>query len=177
MAYGQEYARALFELSEESNSTDTVLSDIKVLTELFGSEPDYVKLLGTPAISKAERLALIDEAFSSIDENLKNLIKILSEKRLVSEFSDIAASFSVLYDASRGIEHVEAVTAVPMSEEQISRLSEKLSQITGKKAIVRNTVSPEILGGVKLRYGGKQLDGSIKTRLDKIEQSLKNTVI
>ena len=45
------------------------------------------------------------------------------------------------------------------------------------RIIVKNTVSPEILGGVKLRYSGIQLDGSVKTRLDKFEASLKNTVI
>ena len=53
----------------------------------------------------------------------------------------------------------------------------KLSAMTGKKIILKNTISPEILGGVKLRYSGIQLDGSVKTRLDKFEASLKNTVI
>jgi len=56
-------------------------------------------------------------------------------------------------------------------------MAEKLASTTGKKIIIKNTVTPEILGGVKLRYSGKQLDGSVKTRLDKFEQSLKNTVI
>ena len=30
---------------------------------------------------------------------------------------------------------------------------------------------------MKLRYSGVQLDGSVKTRLDKFEDALKNTVI
>ena len=85
--------------------------------------------------------------------------------------------FSALYDKSRGIEHVEAVTAVAMTDAQISKMAEKLSAMTGKTVVIKNTVAPEILGGVKLRYSGTQLDGSVKTRLDSFEKSLKNTVI
>ena len=46
--------------------------------------------------------------------------------------------------------------------------------MTGKKIILKNTVKPEILGGVMLRYSGIQLDGSVKARLDGFAKSLKN---
>ena len=49
--------------------------------------------------------------------------------------------------------------------------------LRSKTIILTNTVDPSILGGVKLRYLGVQLDGSVKTRLDKFEDALKNTVI
>ncbi len=172
-----DYGKALFMLTEERGTTDSVLSDIGMAEELFESNPDYVKLLDTPALTKFERLALVDEAFSSFDEDVKSLIKILCEKHSVHAFSDVRRSFSSLYNTSRGIEHVEAVTAVPMTDEQITRMSENLASATGKKIILKNTVSPEILGGVKLRYSGIQLDSSVRTRLEKFEASLKNTVI
>jgi F-type H+-transporting ATPase subunit delta len=56
-------------------------------------------------------------------------------------------------------------------------MKEKLAKMTGKTIIIKNTVDKSILGGVKLRYSGIQLDGSVKTRLDTFEKSLKNTVI
>ena len=177
MTAAAEYGKALFMLTEERGTTDTALSDIKIANEIFKSNPKYVKLLDTPALPKAERLGIIDAAFASLDEDVKNLIKILSEGHSVYEFSGVEKAFSTLYDQSRGIERVEAVTAVPMTDEQTRSLKKKLENMTGKTIIVKNTVSPEILGGVKLRYSGRQLDGSVKTRLDKFEQSLKNTVI
>ena len=177
MILSNEYGKALFMLTEECGSSDAVLNDVTLAYEILKQNPDYVKLLDTPAISKAEKLALAEEAFSSLDENLKNLIKMLCERHIVYTLPDVYATYVALYNESRGIEKVEAVTAVPMTEEQISRMTEKLSSMTGKKIIIKNTVAPEILGGVKLRYSGKQLDGSVKTRLDKFEASLKNTVI
>lgn len=172
-----EYGKALFMLCEEYGTTDAVLSDIKTAKAVFDGAPEYVKLLDTPALSKAEKLSLIDEAFATLDENLLNLIKILCEKHSVSSFSEVASTFSALYDESRGIKHVEAVTAVKMTDAQIERMAKKLSDMTGKKIMIKNKIDPTILGGVKLRYSGKQLDGSVRTRLDRFEESLKNTII
>lgn len=177
MTAGKEYGRALFMLSEERDTTDKVLADITAVDEIFKDNPKYVKLLDTPAVTKAEKLSLVDEAFSTLDEHVTNLIKILCERHSVFTFSEVRRAFSELYDASRGIEHVEAVTAVAMTPSQLERMNERLSAMTGKKIIIKNTVAPQILGGVKLRYSGTQLDGSVKTRLDSFEKSLKNTVI
>ena len=177
MTYENEYGKALFMLSEENGSTERVLSDVQTVSSILRENPEYVKLLDTPAIIKAEKLSLIDTAFSCVDETVRSLLKILCERRMSVMFSDIEKTFCAYYDRSRGIEHVEAVTAVAMSERQLAAMREKLAALTGKTIVITNTISPEILGGVKLRYDGKQLDDSVKTRLEKFEVGLKNTVI
>ena len=177
MTVSNEYGKALFMLSEECGSTETALSDVITADEIFKNNPEYIKLLDTPAMTKAEKLELADAAFAVLDENVKNLIKLLCEKHSVFSFHEVASTFISLYNESMGIEHVEAVSAVPMSDSQLERMAEKLAAMTGKKIVIKNKVEPEILGGIKLRYCGKQLDGSVKTRLDKFEAGLKNTVI
>ena len=177
MIDAREYAKALFLLSEEEGSTDTVLEDVRLVSEVLAKNADYVKLLDTPALPKSEKLSLIDEAFGTVNGNLKKLIKILCERHSTFAFSAVCSAYSELYDESRGIVRAVAVSARPMSEGQISALSEKLSATTGKTVVVKNTVDPSILGGVKLRYEGTQLDGSVKTRLDSFEKKLKGTVI
>ena len=77
MAYSNEYGKALFMLTEERGTTESVLDGVVLADKLFSENPDYVKLLDTPALSKTEKLALVDEAFSGFDEDLKSLIKIL----------------------------------------------------------------------------------------------------
>ena len=174
MIDAREYAKALFLLSEEEGSTDTVLEDVRLVSEIFSKNADYVKLLDTPALTKAEKLSLIEDAFSSLHYCVKNLLKILCEKHLVHMFKDVVLSFNGLYDEHCGIERAEAVTAIPLTNKQKDALSAKLSEMTGKKIILKNTVNPKILGGVMLRYSGIQLDGSVKTRLDNFAESLKN---
>jgi F-type H+-transporting ATPase subunit delta len=177
MTAGSEYGKALFMLTEERKTTDEALADVLLADRVFKENPDYVKLLDTPAVEKGEKLALCEEAFGKLIEDVKNLIKILCERHSVHTFRDVCHAYQDLYNETRGIVQVEAVTAVKMTEAQIEALREKLVLETGKTIIINNTVAPEILGGVKLRYLGRQLDGSVKTRLDKFEKSLKNTVI
>lgn len=171
------YGRALFELAEESANTEKIFCDICLLKEAFANNPEYKNLLDTPALSKEEKLSLIDEAFAGIDVYALNLIKILCERHSVHIFGEIAQAFADLYDEARGIERVEAITAVMMSEGQLDAMKNKLEAITGKTVIIKNTVDGSILGGVVLRYSGIQLDGSIKTRLDDFKKSLSNIVM
>ena len=59
----------------------------------------------------------------------------------------------------------------------LKRLKDKLERATGKRVTVKNTVDKSLLGGIKLRYMGRQLDGTLKTKLEGIEKNLKNTII
>ena len=172
-----EYGRALFLLCEEEGTTERVLGELGTLMDLLAENPTYTKLLDTPAVTKEERLSLIDEAFSSCDENLKNLIKILAEARNTHLLPEVRATFDDEYFEARGILHAEAITAVALTAEQSARLTSKLEAKTGKKVILKNKIDRSILGGVILRYAGVQLDGSVKTRLNKFEEALTETVI
>ena len=177
MTDANEYGKALFLITEEDGVSDEILSDVKTAECVLVSNPDYVKLLDSPAVSKEDRVELVDKAFSGLDERLSNLLKILTEKRAIHLFCKAAKAYYELYDETRGILRVEAVTAIPLSEKQACAIKDKLSQSLGKTVVISNTVDHSVLGGVKLRYSGVQLDGSIKTRLDKFEDALKNTVI
>ena len=177
MTDAKEYGRALFMITEEDSVSDKVLSDVKAAECVLKQNSDYVNLLDSPALSKSERVELCDKAFSSLDERLVNLIKILTEKRAVYLFEKAAEAYYGFYDESRGIVRVEAVTAVALTKEQADKITSKLGAKFGKKFILSNRIDPSILGGIKLRYSGVQLDSSVKTRLDKFEEALKNTVI
>lgn len=177
MTDAKEYGRALFELAEESGRTEGLFADLKTVRSAFNDNPKYKDLLDTPALSKDEKLSLVDAALAGIDEYVLNLIKILCERHSVHLFADIVTSFSELYDEARGIERVEAITAISMTDEQIKAMSAKLEAITGKTVILNNRVDKSIIGGVVLRYSGVQLDGSIKTRLDDFKKSLSNIVM
>ena len=172
-----EYAKALFELTEELGTTDTVREELIALKKIFGENPQYAKLLDTPALSKEERLDLLDAAFSSLDEMLLNLLKMICEARQTYAIDKLISAYFAEYDSARGIERVSAITATAMTEQQREAMRRALEAKTGKRIIIENTVDKSILGGVKLRYMGRQLDGSLKTRLDVFEKKLQETVL
>lgn len=172
-----EYARALFMLSEEGGSSDAVAEDARTVLSALADNEGYTHLIDTPALPTEKRLMLIGEAFSSLDKNLVNLMKILAEKRLSRLIPSVMKEYLAQYESSRGIERVEAVTAVPLTEGQTTALASALARKTGKTIIVKNTVDEKILGGMKLCYMGKQLDGSLGARFDALEESLRTLVV
>ena len=82
-----------------------------------------------------------------------------------------------MYNEDHQILPVTAVTAIPLTQEQSARLTEKLSKLTGKNAQLHNRVDPSCLGGVRLDYDGKRVDGSVASRLETVRDLLKNTVL
>ena len=181
MAYidndAKSYGDALFMLADELNQADEMKDDLSTLCKTISENPDYLKLLDTPALSREERVKLADEAFDGLNKKLVNLVKILIERSVAYLIFKIRDAYMSAYDISRGIERVEAITVLPLTDIQLSKLQNKLANITGKQIIIKNTIDSSILGGMKLRYLGIQIDGSVKTKLDNFEQSLKDIVI
>ncbi len=177
MIDAKEYGKAIFLLAEEEGTTEAVMSDLTLVCDVMRKNPKYETLLDTPALSVQVRLGLIEEAFASLDENAKNLLKLLTEKHEMHKIKEIVKTACALYDEARGILRVTAVTAVSMTKKQRTALSAKLQEQTGKTIMMENIVDSSILGGVVLRYAGVQLDGSVKTRLDTLQKSLKELVL
>ena len=171
------YGEALFSLAEELGETESVKRDVEALEKVLATSPEYLKMLDSPALSREERLALIDGSISSLNKSLVNTAKLLSERRLTYALPKVLEAFVKAYELSRGIERVEVISAVPLSASQTEKLKAKLETITKKQIIISNTHDPSLLGGMKLRYMGIQLDGSIKSKLDGFEKSLSELVI
>lgn len=177
MTGAKQFAQALFSLSEERGTTEPMLAELCATQEIFQKEPAYPALLDTPALSAAARCALVDEAFAAVQADLRSFLKILCERHAVRDFPKCVRAYRALYDDSRAIVRVEAVSAVAMTEEQLDRLTVKLRQMTGKQIILHNTVDPSVLGGVRLRYAGKQIDATLRTRLNDFENALRRTIV
>lgn len=177
MTGGKEYALALFSLTEELGIADAALGDVEICKRAFDENPSYVKLCDTPSLPISEKLELITSAFATVAEPVKNLLCILCEKHSVSLFSSVAKEFVALYNESRGIIVADAISAVPLSAAQISAIKKKLEAMTGKTVKVNNTVDKSMISGMRLRYMGTQLDGSLISRLEAIEKNLKNTIV
>lgn len=175
---GSVYGGALYSLCKEENLADTVLQELSALQECFGENRDYLRLLSAPNVAVQERCQLLDDCFrGKVQPYVLNFLKLLTEKGVIKAFSECVLEYQELYNDDHDILPVTAVTAVPLSQEQSARLTEKLSKITGKSAQLHNRVDPACLGGVRLDYDGKRVDGSVASRMESIRNLLKNTVL
>ena len=175
---GSVYAQALYTLAKDEGVDVPILEQLKALDEGFRAEPDFLRLLGAPNFSKEERCRILDDSFrDKVHPYVLNFLKLLTEKGYMRHFSDCCKACRGFYNQDHGILEVTAVTAVPLCEDQEVKLTEKLSTITGKTIELISRVDPACLGGVRLDYDGKRVDGTVQNRLDAIGTLLKNTVL
>lgn len=172
------YGQALYELARDEGLSVQILAELKVLKTSFMQEPGFVQLLCAPSVSKQERCQILDSSLrSKVHPYVLNFLKILTEKGYIRQFIGCCDAFSKQYNRDNGILEMTAVTAAPLSDELYRKLESKLSALTGKTIDLTCRVDPGILGGVRLDWDGKQLDGTVRRRLDDIRDILRNTVL
>ena len=171
-ALEKEYGDALYSLATEENCSDQVLDGLSLAVTAFQENPGYLTLVQNPALPKEERLELLSNAFDGLHPYVLNLLKLLCGRSALGLAAGALEQFkSLLYEA-RGIVPVEAVSAVPLTEAQREALRDKLSAKLGKTILLENRIDPSVLGGVKLRYQGRELDGTAAGRLSSLRRAL-----
>lgn len=172
------YAQALYDLAAEENLTDILREQMVCVGEIFRENPEYLRLLSAPNVPKAERCGLLEESFGGkVHAYVLNFLKILTEKGYIRRFEECCKAFLELYDVHHGILPVQAVTATALTAQQEARLVEKLQKITGKTIRLTCKVDPKCLGGVRLFYDGKQVDGTVEGRLKAVRDVLVRTTL
>lgn len=170
----KEYARALDELAVEEHLEERLLAETRAVRAVFMQNPAYARLLSNPEIPKAERTALLENAFGDrIHVYLLHFLKLITERGYAYRTEDFLREFDRLYCERHGIVTASVQSAVPLTEEQQTRLREKLEALTGKTIELCCTVEPSLIGGVRLHVNNTLFEGSVRARLDSLRASLR----
>ena len=172
------YGQAMYDLARDEGKSRQILAELSVLDQSLSAEPEFIQLLGSPNIPKEERVQILDSSFrGKFDPYVLNFLKVLTEKGYIRHFSGCCQFYRQCYNKDNGIMPVVAYTAVPLTDELRRKLTAKLSTVTGKTIELDCRIDPETLGGVRLDFDGKQVDGTVRRRLEDIRGLLKNTVL
>jgi len=175
---GNVYGTSLYELAKEEGLSDLIKQQLGILQESFREEPEFIRLLSSPNLPKAERCAILDDSFrGKIHPYLLNFLKILTEKNYSRYFFDCCEAYTDHYNQDHGILVVTAVSAVPLTPEQKEKLIQKLHQVTGRQISLRCRIDAKVYGGIRLDYDGKRLDDTVAHRLSAIRELLDKTVL
>ena len=171
------YAEALFQLSEEENITKEIYNELHDVVEVIKNNKELDNVLKSPLVAKNEKTQLIEALFNNkINNNLKNFLKILVEKGRISSLKSIELPFKELLNDKHTIIEGTVISAIALTEKQVKELEEKLSKKYNKNVTLENEVDQSILGGVLVRLGNTQIDGSVKTRLNNIKDQLTQVI-
>ena len=162
----REYGEGLFELAREENLLDAIHEELNGLSDVFRTEPQYLRLLQTHALSKEERLNILDKAFRGrVHAYALNFMKLLLERGALHAFPDCARYYHGRWCEEKGIVEAKVVSAAPLTQAQRASLVKKLGEMSGRRVQLIERVDPAVMGGLQVDMEGRRYDNTIRHRL------------
>jgi F-type H+-transporting ATPase subunit delta len=136
-------------------------------------DPRVHSLLGNPHVTPQQLAQLVtDIAGPRLDERGHNFVQMLAENRRLAYLPEIAKLFDGLKDAEEGVVDVTVTSAAPLAEDQQRTLSEALARKLKREVRLHTATDPALIGGAVLRAGDLVIDGSLRSRLERIAYEL-----
>ena len=171
-ATGRRYAQAAFELAKEHNSLDVWEEGLTRASEVL-SDPDVLSFLDAPQVTDSAKLDGIATLLPSIDVLVRNTVSLMTVNHDVTKFMEMHGLFGEMADEYRGIARAAVTTAVPLDDAQRERVALGLASMVGRSEVkITENVDPEIIGGVEAKVGDHLIDGSTRTQLNLMRDSL-----
>lgn len=166
------YANALFDLATEEKIDEVLLKEIKIIQDLFEKNPGLIPLFAQSQISKEAKKELIDQAFGWAHPYVVNTLKLLIDKHRALIVIDFCKGFRNLYNESHNIIQGIAYTVFALSDEELRALENDISEKEKCSIELVNRIDPTLLKGIKIRYGDKVIDASLKARIEALRDNL-----
>jgi F-type H+-transporting ATPase subunit delta len=166
------YARAAFEEARRNGGL-APWSDALQAAAIVVKDPRVSSLLDNPRVTPAQLAQLVDEiAASSLGEHGANFVRTLADNHRLGFLPEIARLFDSLKDDAEGMVDVTVTSAAAIDEAQRNRIGVALERRLKRKARLHFEIDPALIGGAVLRAGDLVIDGSLRTRLERIAYEL-----
>ncbi|WP_371179797.1 F0F1 ATP synthase subunit delta [Chelativorans sp. J32] len=169
------YARSLFELAQEAGAVALVEGDLARFEDLLRGSEDLQRLIKSPVFSADEQLkalgAVLDRA--RISGLVGNFLRVVARNRRLFAVPQMIRAFREIAAEARGEMAADVTAAHALTMEQERQLQSTLKSVLGKDVAVKVTVDPSLLGGLIVKVGSRQIDTSLKTKLNSLKLALK----
>ncbi|RFM24093.1 MAG: ATP synthase F1 subunit delta, partial [Candidatus Thermochlorobacter aerophilum] len=86
---------------------------------------------------------------------------------------DVMKEFQAILNEESGIMIAQVESAIELSEAEKQAIAKKLEAISGKKIQIENKINPSLIGGFTARIGDTVIDGSVKHKLERLREELR----
>ena len=164
------YARALFDAAISADMLERVQKDMAFLCEIKSIEE-----IGSPLIEKEKQIELIDMLGKKSDISLTTIrfLKLLLENNEMKRLDDIKAQFDDMVLSHNGIQKIVVETAQKLTTRQEEKLIRGLKRKLKKDVALTYVLNENLLGGLILRMGSKEINDSLKNKLEIFENIMK----
>lgn len=171
----ERYAGSLFDLAVESKSIAAVEKDLARFEALLAGSDDLRRLISSPVFSADEQFrsigAIADKA--KIGGLTGNFLRVVARNRRLFAVPGMIRAFREIAARHRGEVAAEVTSAHALTAAQETELKATLKGVAGKDVTLSLTVDPTLLGGMVVKIGSRQIDTSLRTKLNSLKLALK----
>jgi F-type H+-transporting ATPase subunit delta len=169
------YAAALFDIADERRTLDEVASDLLQLRAMLAASGDLLRLVRSPILTRSEQGKAIGAlaAQAGFSPLIRDFLAVVAKNRRLFAVPAMIEAYLAKLAKRRGEITAEVIAAQPLSETQLTLLSDQLRRSVGRRVSVDATVDPGLIGGMIVKMGSRMVDGSIKSKLQRLQLAMK----
>ena len=168
------YSQALYELASEEKKLNEVEEHTISIIKLISQSEDFNLLIKDPTNKQKDQLNIINISFEKFNLNtlLKKFLNFLVMKRRFFYVEKILKDFILICSKNRGEISAKLTVAKELSENQINKIKNDLSQDFGSDVKLNYNYDPGLIGGLIMQIESVMIDTSIKNKLQQIENKM-----
>jgi len=167
------YARALFEIARAEGTLDEVEDELFRFARSYESSDALRNALTDEQIPAGKRQAIVEDLLGGkATPTTTQLVSMVVGSGRGRDLPAIIDKLVARASSSKHLELAEVRSAVPLTQDQETRLAAALANATGKPVNLKVVVDPSVLGGIVATIGDTVIDGSVRTRIDQLKSRL-----
>lgn len=175
LAVSRRYAKALILIGQEDGQAEQYNEELVSVVELFDTQDGFELALINPLYNKNDRKKVLQAVLAATDLSaiMKSFLVLLFDKGRIGFLREIASYYKDLADELKGVVKASVISATELSSDALEKIKEALSKKAGKTIVLNVEQDPSLIGGVVTKIGDLVLDGSVKTQLINMRETLK----
>ena len=167
------YAQALFEAACEAGQEAEVGEDLKEINGILKENPDYVRALAHPKITRAQKQEWLDELFAKgVQPVTARFLELLAHHGMAGRIGRLYEDWNECSRQYHNVETVLVQTPAPLSEKEKADLKAMLEDRLQRTTELTVEIVPELIAGLRVQAKDLVLDNSIRHRLDNLKDKL-----
>ncbi|MEG0368185.1 MAG: F0F1 ATP synthase subunit delta [Coprobacillus sp.] len=166
------YAESLFALAKEENQIDVYQKDMNKIHDVFSDE-NFVQFFSHVALQDDIKMNVLKKCFENqVSLYVFNFLMLLVTKRRIKFIQGICEHFQSLCNDYFGIKVGKVYSAYSLSDEEIMRIENVMSQKENKKVQLRMIIDETLIGGIKVEIDNRVYDDSLSYKLETLKKEL-----
>ncbi|GAA4456605.1 ATP synthase F1 subunit delta [Novipirellula rosea] len=172
---GTTYARALIAAAQKEGVADQVVQQLgQMVDEYLSQSPQLAASFASPRIDADEKCRVLDRIFGDeFHPILIKFLKVMASRDRLGYVAAVRRASETQLDEMLGRLVATVRTAVPLEDSMRSQIAERLSSLLHREVRLKETVAPDLIGGMVIRIGDTVYDSSVVNRIDKMQKKAK----